>query len=62
MPELFPPRTCPFCGMPSSVPHETEARCIEALQAEIELTRQMLQLGPDAAGARPRATKDAPST
>jgi coproporphyrinogen III oxidase-like Fe-S oxidoreductase len=62
MPELFPPRTCPFCGMPSSVPHETEARCIEALQAEIELTRQMLQQGLDVPGAPPRATKDAPST
>ena len=53
---------CPFCGMPSSVPHETETRCIEALQAEIELTRQMLQQGPDAPSAPPRATKDAPPT
>jgi hypothetical protein len=48
--------------MPSSVPHETETRCIEALQAEIELTRQMLQQGPDAPSAPPRATKDAPPT
>jgi hypothetical protein len=62
MPETFPPRTCRFCGMPSSVPHETEAACIEALQAEIELTRQMLQQGSGGQGAPPRPNKDAPST
>jgi coproporphyrinogen III oxidase-like Fe-S oxidoreductase len=61
MPEPFRPKTCPFCGVPSSVPHESEAGCIEALQAEIELTRQMLQ-GSSGPGAPPPPSKDAPST
>jgi hypothetical protein len=48
--------------MPSSVPHESEAGCIEALQAEIELTRQRLQQGSNGQGAAPHQNKDAPST
>jgi hypothetical protein len=62
MREPFPPRTCPFCGMPSSVPHESEAGCIEALQAEIELTRQRLQQGSGRDGPAPAPSKDAQST
>ena len=26
---------CPFCGIASEVPHETQEGCIHALQAEI---------------------------
>jgi hypothetical protein len=34
---------CPFCGVVSDVPHETQRLCIEALQAEIARTRRVLQ-------------------
>ncbi|HVL67761.1 MAG TPA: hypothetical protein VM364_10895 [Vicinamibacterales bacterium] len=33
---------CPFCGMASDLPHETQEACIDALQAEIARTRQIL--------------------
>jgi hypothetical protein len=45
MTATIPPRICPFCGQVSAVPHETQARCIEALHAEIEKTRQALDAG-----------------
>ena len=34
---------CPFCGIVSDQPHETQTACIEALQAEITRTRQVLE-------------------
>lgn len=34
---------CPFCGMATDVPHESQDGCIAALQAEIARTRQILQ-------------------
>lgn len=34
---------CPFCGVVSDVPHETQERCIAALQAEIARTRHVLE-------------------
>ena len=34
---------CPFCGILSDVPHETQEGCIRALQAEITRTRQVLE-------------------
>ena len=34
---------CPFCGVSSDVPHETQSGCIDALQAEIARTRRVLQ-------------------
>ena len=34
---------CPFCGMATDAPHNTQARCIEALQTEIARTRHVLQ-------------------
>jgi hypothetical protein len=34
---------CPFCGIASDVPHETQEGCIQALQAEIARTRQVLE-------------------
>ena len=34
---------CPFCGIASEVPHETQEGCIHALQAEITRTRQILE-------------------
>ena len=34
---------CPFCGIVSDHPHETQTACIHALQAEITRTRQVLE-------------------
>jgi hypothetical protein len=34
---------CPFCGIVSDVPHETQQACIEALQSEIRRTREILE-------------------
>jgi len=42
MTATFPPKICPFCGQVTAVPHESQARCIEALHAEIERTRRVL--------------------
>ena len=33
---------CPFCGVVSDAPHESQQGCIEALQTEITRTRQIL--------------------
>jgi hypothetical protein len=33
---------CPFCGVLTEVPHETQEGCIEALQAEIARVRAVL--------------------
>jgi uncharacterized Zn finger protein (UPF0148 family) len=34
---------CPFCGVVSEAPHETQQACIEALQSEIARTRRILE-------------------
>jgi len=34
---------CPFCGVVSDTPHETQEGCIDALHAEIARTRQVLE-------------------
>jgi hypothetical protein len=39
----FPARACPFCGVVTDVPHETQEGCIAALQAEIARMRGILQ-------------------
>ena len=36
------PLICPFCGVVSEAPHETQQACIDALQAEIDRTRRIL--------------------
>jgi capsule polysaccharide export protein KpsE/RkpR len=33
---------CPFCGVVTDAPHETQAGCIEALNAEIVRMRALL--------------------
>jgi len=33
---------CPFCGVASPAPHESQAQCIEALHAEIARVRAVL--------------------
>ena len=34
---------CPFCGMATEARHETQDACIQALQAEIQRTRRVLE-------------------
>lgn len=34
--------TCPFCGVVTETPHETQEGCIEALHAEIARVREVL--------------------
>jgi len=35
---------CPFCGVVTDAPHETQQGCIAALRAEIDRMREVLQL------------------
>jgi hypothetical protein len=56
---------CPFCGVHTDVPHDTEERCIEALNAEITRMRTLLQSvrgadpqGPPAAAEEPDGQPD----
>jgi hypothetical protein len=37
---VFP--VCPFCGVAAEQPHDSQTACIEALQAEIDKTRELL--------------------
>jgi hypothetical protein len=34
---------CPFCGVPTAVPHETQELCIVALHGEIAQMRAMVR-------------------
>ena len=34
---------CPFCGIVSDAPHETQQACIDALLFEIKRTREILE-------------------
>jgi hypothetical protein len=36
-------RVCPFCGIATELPHETQLACIDALQAEISRVREMVE-------------------
>lgn len=38
---------CPFCGVATDVPHETQEGCIEALHKEIARMREILELVRD---------------
>jgi len=46
---------CPFCGLATETPHETQEACIEALQAEISRVREIVQKlkEPEEPSARP---------
>ena len=44
-------KPCPFCGVMTNVPHETQEGCIDALNREIARVREILELVKD-----PRAT------
>lgn len=51
-------KVCPFCGVASEVPHETQEACIEALHAEIGRMRAVLEHVREASAA-PRGDDDA---
>ena len=36
-------KCCPFCGVVTDVPHETQERCIRALHGEIARMRGLLE-------------------
>ena len=40
---MDPMLTCPFCGVVTESPHETQQGCIDALQAEIARVRAVLK-------------------
>jgi hypothetical protein len=43
MADKVPPIVCPFCGVTTDVPHETQEGCIEALHVEIARMRELLE-------------------
>ena len=49
---------CPFCGVASPAPHETQEQCIEALQAEIARVRDVLSHVQSAAVPSPQDNDD----
>ena len=51
---------CPFCGMATDLPHESQAGCIAALHAEIRRTRQILESVTEPLRAPAIAGKDEP--
>ena len=54
-----PAGACPFCGVATPVPHETQAACIAALHSEIGRVRDILAaLRP--AGADPKEGSEDP--
>ena len=44
--------TCPFCGVVTEAPHETQQGCIDALQLEIARVRHILEVSQPAAVPR----------
>lgn len=40
---LMKANACPFCGVWTDVPHETQQGCIDALHAEIAHMREILE-------------------
>ena len=51
---------CPFCGVVTESPHETQAGCIEALNAEIVRMRALLEQVHSAAVPGPPPDDDDP--
>jgi hypothetical protein len=54
---------CPFCGVETDVPHETQQGCIDALRSEILRVRDILQhLRPIDVPTVPEVIEDAPAS
>jgi hypothetical protein len=49
---------CPFCGITTAVPHETQELCIAALHGEIALMRAMVDRVKDPQRARGSQERD----
>ena len=49
---------CPFCGVPTDVPHETQELCIAALQGEVALMRAMVRRVKEPRGQHEEATEE----
>ena len=45
--------TCPFCGVVTETPHDTQEGCITALQLEIARVRHILELSQPAGNPAP---------
>jgi hypothetical protein len=43
MTSAYSQQCCPFCGVVSDAPHETQEACIQALQGEIARMRELLE-------------------
>ena len=43
---------CPFCGVVTDAPHDTQEACIGALQTEIARTREILEKVTDPSAPR----------
>jgi hypothetical protein len=52
---------CPFCGLVTGEPHETQEACIEALHAEIDRTRELLEHVPARFPEAGEPTSDTPA-
>lgn len=52
-------KVCPFCGIVTEQPHETQEICIAALHAEIARMRELLQNDSFAFPARNEPRRDA---
>jgi hypothetical protein len=49
---------CPFCGLVTGVPHETQQGCIDALHAEIARVREVLEIIQPAGTSEPTNKPD----
>ena len=51
---------CPFCGVITEMPHESQQICLEALAAEIARLRSILEHSASTAVPTPPAEDDEP--
>jgi len=53
---------CPFCGVVTDSPHETQQGCLDALHAEIARLRAVLEHVKSAEVPKPAPIQDPPET
>jgi hypothetical protein len=49
---------CPFCGLVTGVPHETQQGCIDALHVEIARVREVLEIVQPTGTSQPKEADD----
>jgi pyruvate/2-oxoglutarate/acetoin dehydrogenase E1 component len=54
----MPFTVCPFCGVASEIPHDTQESCISALRAEIARAQSLLTRAAPPANAEPPRNQD----